>query len=175
MEGLAERLPAEGLEADRLPPETPSAPVQPRTRILEVPRGPAPAPANDLVSAAPSNERSLGEELHPACYAIIFGAALWIVGVYGLAFAAAPQALMMVGVSLSFLLVYGGLPLVMWRSRPLPQRARRTGGFGAFARSRVETWTGAIHGREATTQMAMIPVALALAATGTALAIAAAR
>lgn len=184
MEAVAERRAAvearpqpRSPEPQRLPPSArrlPEGPAHPDLRLRRpqpavVEPGPQPA-----VASPPLNERSLGEEIHPLCYGISFAAALWIVGVYALVFLAAPHALMMLTISFAFLVMYAGTPLVMWRSRRTESRASARG-FAAFARAELETWAGPLHGREAAIQVVTIPLALALAATGIAFAVAAAQ
>src|SRR5690606_23768856 len=175
MEVHAERQPAPRLDPGRLMPRPRRQPETSGRADLKL-RRPLPsenaAVATEAPAAVPLNERSLGEEIHPLCYRVAFGSALWIVCVYGLSFLAAPHAFMMVVISLGFMVMYGGLPFVMWRSRRGPAKAGR---FAVFAQTELPTWTGVLHGREAAVQIMTVPLALAVAATGIALAIAGAR
>ncbi|SMF76063.1 hypothetical protein SAMN06265365_13211 [Tistlia consotensis] len=160
--GLAAGLPLPAAQGDA---PAGLAPLRPAPRLVEAPAAAAP----------PLNERSLGEEIHPAVYGVAFGAALWIVAVYGAVFLGAPEAMMMLAISLGFLVMYAGTPIVMWRTGRAPAAARTGRRFADFARARLETWTGVVHGSEAAVQIVTIPVGLAVAATGIALAIVGAR
>jgi len=106
----------------------------------------------------------LGEEFPPAVYESVIIAFAWMLAAAWLAFGG------LVGTDLDLIVVtvlctiFLTLPIVMYRTNAVPSQMRQLD-LKHFLSSRFETATGSLPAGEAWLQVALIPVALAAAAT----------
>ncbi len=105
-----------------------------------------------------------GEEFPASVYVSVFVAFAWILAASLIAFARDADANLAIGMAVVLMVVFFALPVLVWltarsHARSSPATA------GNFLTSRVETATGTLTGANAWLQIAVIPTALALAAT----------
>src|SRR5262249_53217140 len=115
-------------------------------------------------SRSPDHDTVPGGELPAAVYISVFASFAWIVVASWIAFAHGADAELALGMAGVLTVVFFALPLLVWlmtKSRSLQSRDEA----GDFLSSRVETATGPLTGASAWLQIALIPAALALAAT----------
>jgi len=102
--------------------------------------------------------------LHPAVYAMMAGAALWMVVVSWLIFGGDPYNALQMAVVTGFALAFLVTPLVLnrlSRARRAPIGTR----FREWLDHDFETNTGVVHSREATTMILVAPLAGAIGIT----------
>ncbi len=129
---------------------------------LEAARTYQPAPHLTLIEGGPAAK--LNTSLHPGVFKAFAAINASILGVFWWTFRGDGEALFMVAISAVYLAAYLGTPYVMTRigNADAPQ----TTPFLKFLNEPFETWTGVITGREALTQVLLIPTAILVATIG---------
>jgi hypothetical protein len=103
-----------------------------------------------------SGMTALRTGLHPVVFISLFACFAVIMLAFVMLFWERPEPAFMVAISIGFLLIYAGLPLMMLRfeSRGGPTLA-------GFLGNRLRVWTGTITGAEAWLQICLVPLVLA--------------
>ncbi|MGM0559657.1 MAG: hypothetical protein ACQETX_01135 [Pseudomonadota bacterium] len=117
-----------------------------------------------------SNRPQAPRELHPGFFWVVLLAWLWLVVAFWSAFAGNLQSAWMVTISTAFFGMYFGLSAILLGLQRDREPVHKS--FLAYLRGRMDTFTGAVSGRGALVQVAIIPVSLALAGTGMAIVLA---
>ncbi|WP_022728662.1 hypothetical protein [Fodinicurvata sediminis] len=117
-----------------------------------------------------SNSQQVPGELHPGFFWVVILAWLWLVAAFWSAFAGDLQSAWVVTISTAFFAMYFGLSAILMGLQRDREPVHK--GFLAFLKGRMDTFTGAVSGRGALVQVAIIPVSLALAGTGMAIGLA---
>lgn len=117
-----------------------------------------------------ANRQQAPSELHPGFFWVILLAWLWLVAAFWSAFAGDLQSAWMVTISTAFFGMYFGLSAILLGLQRDREPVHK--GFLTYLRGRMDTFTGAVSGRGALVQVAIIPVSLALAGTGMAIVLA---
>jgi len=115
-------------------------------------------------------------DLHVGVFVLMLAAWAWLFAVLWLTFGTQLEGGFMVGISTGYVLMYFAVPAAMIKTAKkhtphLPDRR----GFGDFLRGHIQIATGSMKGWEATVQILLVPVGLALCISGIALAVIAAR
>lgn len=103
--------------------------------------------------------------VHPMIGKIAIGATIWFIAVIWLSFGSHGDFLSLAIVTLFFVIFFGLFLLTASYSWHDPRWSLPKISFREFLNSKVRIETGTLSGREVLIQMALIPVALALAAT----------
>ncbi|WP_026987270.1 hypothetical protein [Fodinicurvata fenggangensis] len=116
------------------------------------------------------NRQQAPRELHPGFFWVVLLAWLWLVAAFWSAFAGDLQSAWMVTISTAFFGMYFGLSAILLGLQRDREPVHKS--FLAYLKGRMDTFTGAVSGRGALVQVAIIPVSLALAGTGMAIVLA---
>jgi hypothetical protein len=107
---------------------------------------------------------AFGAEFPAAVYYTVIAAFAWMLGAAWLAFGANKEIGLSLAIATVLCIVFLALPVIMYRMPAARSRVQRPD-LKTFLTSRVETATGSLSAREAWLQVALIPLALAVAAT----------
>lgn len=111
-------------------------------------------------------------DIHYGVYVLVLSAWGWVIGAFWFAFGSDRHSAFMVGISTIYFLIFFSVPLILARTgRKFISAKPNSQSFKSFLRSRVDTATCEMSGREAAVQIALVPVCLALCTTGIAIAV----
>lgn len=117
-----------------------------------------------------AESRRIAQVPHSGVYYGLAGFFAWMLLVYVLLFRHETEAMFSVVVSAFYTVVYLAVPAIAWRMARRETGSPPEGSFRGFLAGQLQTATGPLSGWEATLQIWCIPAALALAATGMAIA-----
>lgn len=126
-------------------------------------------PLRDRHDTSSSRDQA-SRELHPGFFRVVIIAWLWLIAAFWSVFASDLQSAWMVTISTAFFGMYFGLSAILIGLQRDREPVHK--GFLTYLKGRMDIFTGPVSGRGALVQVAIIPIALAMAGTGMAVVLA---